>query len=330
MAKTNRKPIDYLIASVLMAGILYVIWLLAINGPFSAETNAGRAVLPSTTGGSNTVAVNYGPFLLIPGFGSLAVVVYAIILTVRYKLPRPYVGQGMVAWIGIIFFQSFITGVVNPDIHRLLVGWGFNTVSLSIWDGLLVGAINALVVGSIAAGPLKAGGWRGAVGFGVGYGTIATLTHSVIYLVANAGILTSGRVPLGSQPELDALNSNPLVGLALVLQEAIFIAIYVGLSVLVFYAIKRQQAGVGWLGWLGLATLYYGTIMALTTGVGFGSKSVGSLELLWPVTLASVLWAALGWVIAGWLRPRFPTTADDGSDLAWEARRPKPLAGSEK
>lgn len=330
--KPTRKPLDYILAAGLMATILYVLWLIAVNGPFSAETNASRAAEAAAP--TTDVGVNYGIFLLVPGIGTLVVAIYAIILAGRNKLPRPYIGQGMIAWIGVIFFQSFITGVVNPDIHKLLIGWGFSTSSLSLWDGLLVGAINALVIGTIAAGPLKAAAWRGAIAFGTGFGIIATLAHSLIYLVVNGGIMSSGRVPAGLRPEMDALNSNILVGLALVLNEAIFIVIYIALSVLVFYGIKLQQrntpatqknVGAGfvrpnWWVWIVLGALYYAVIMALTIGIGFGSDNLRSLGLVWPVTLAVALWAGLGVAIVLWLRPRFPHVADDAMELAWERR----------
>jgi hypothetical protein len=310
--KGARKS-DIAFAAVFTIAFGVLVAVLAFNGPFKSETNANQPVIPTVpTTNPDYASVSYGPLLLLPGIGILAVGIGVIVFALRHKFARIFVGQGMLAWLGVIIIGSILGGFFDKGIQSVLgVGFGFD-----LYKGLSLGLIYALVVYSIAARGLRGGGWQDAVGFGMGYGLVEQVAVGAAYLVFAGGVLVSGRAPLAALPTLDGLNNSLVVALIPIVSGFAFIFIHATSATMVFYA-TRFAGSARWL-WLLLAALYEGAILTVDVAALTSSTGFAGLAQQWPVAVAIILWAALGYTITIWLRPRFPTFAkaeDNGGQL---------------
>ncbi len=303
----GARSSDIALAIVFTIAFAVLVAVLAFNGPFKSETSANQPVIPTAPQTDPTyVTVDYGPLLLLPGIGILLVGIGVIVFALRRKFARIFVGQGMLAWIGVIIIGSLVGGLGDKGIQSVLgAGFGFD-----LYKGLSLGIIYALVIYSIAARGLRGGSWLDAVGFGMGYGLVEQMAVSAAYLVFAGGVLVSGRAPQVALPTLDGLNNNLLVAVIPILSGFAFIFIHAASATMVFYA-TQLEGSARWL-WLLLAALYEGAILTVDVAALTSSTGFAGLSQQWPVAIAIILWAALGYVITIWLRPRFAIYANVG------------------
>ena len=81
--KGARKS-DIALAAVFTIAFAVLVAVLAFNGPFKSETSANQPVIPTAPQTDPTyVTVSYGPLLLLPGIGILAVGIRVIVFALR-------------------------------------------------------------------------------------------------------------------------------------------------------------------------------------------------------------------------------------------------------
>lgn len=299
---------DIALAAVFTIAFGVLVAVLAFNGPFKAETNANQPIVPTSPAASGDYAsVGYGPLLLLPGLGVLIVGIAVIVVALRRKLARIFVGQGMLAWIGVVIIGSLLSGFFDRSIQSA-IGSG---ASFALYGGLSQGLIYALVILAIAVRGLRGGGWRDAVGFGMGYGLVEQMAIGAALLVVTGGVLVSGKAPVELVDKLNGLNSSILVALTPIITGIAFIIVHIGSATLVFYAAKLE-GGARWL-WLLLAVLYEGAGRSVSI---ISNNGYNQFSQQWPLAIAIVLWAALGYAITVWMRPRFASLAPADGSLA--------------
>lgn len=295
--KGARKS-DIALAALFIVAFGVLVAVLALNGPFKAETNANQPLVPTApTADADYVTVNYGPILLLPGIGILIVGIGVIVYALRRKLARIFVGQGMLAWVGVIIIGTIVGSLLDKSIGNLL-GAGLR---YELYKGISQGLIYALVIYAIAVRGLRGAGWSDGLGFGLGFGLVEQMAvGGLAELILVGGVLVSGVAPLGAIPTLNMIDGLPGALIAIV-NSAALILVHVGSATLIFYALTFADRR-RW-GWLLAAALYEG---ASYTASRISNGGLSDLGQQLTIAFAIVLWAALGYAITLWLRPRFP------------------------
>jgi uncharacterized membrane protein YhfC len=273
---------------------------LAWDGPmqiqYALQWKPGRIEVPTIS-----------PLALMAGVGMVVVAVGFVVYTLAtHQMNWKYLGLGALAWIVAVFLKFLWAVPVNPVVYDFLTRTLPEAVGLPIYE-LYVGALTgvfevALVWLAMRYSRLGQGvTWKGAFSFGVGFGSLEALLLGVSSAASVIAALTTPDIfPLETLTQI-AQASNPLYGLAPVVERFFTILVHIFANVLIFYAVAKKQPR-----WFWVAFAYKTLIDALAA---FGQvMGLDTLATLWAIEAFVVIWGAIGWLGIRWIKGQYPET----------------------
>jgi uncharacterized membrane protein YhfC len=273
---------------------------IAWDGPmqiqYALQWKPGRIEIPTIS-----------PLALMAGIGMVVValgfIVYAI---VTHQMDWKYLGFGAPAWIITVLLKFSWAASANPIVYNALIGALPEAAALPIfylYVGLLTGVFEVAIVWLVMRYSRLGQGvtWKGAFSFGVGFGSVEALLLGISSAASVIMAMTTPDVfPLETLQQI-AQASNPLYGLAPVVERFFTILVHIFANVLIFYAVAKKQPRWFWVAFA------YKTL--LDAAAAFGqSTGLGTLAALWAIEAFVMIWGAIGWLGIRWIKKRYPET----------------------
>jgi uncharacterized membrane protein YhfC len=303
-----------------------VIWQeeIASPGPFAANT----VVTPSTPGEyqlglawDGPVQAQYAlqwqpgaievptvsPLALMAGGGMVAVAVGFVVYTLAtHQMAWKYLGLGALGWIITVLLKFAWAVPVNPIVYSMLIDTLLEAVGLPIfylYVGALTGVFEVATVWLVMRHSRlgREVTWKDAFSFGVSFGSVEALLLGISSIASIIVALTTPDIfPLRTLEQI-AQASNPLYGLAPVLERFFAVLVHTFANLLIFYAVAKEQPRWFWMAFA------YKTL--IDTVAAFGQVTgLNTLATLWAIEAVVVIWGAGGWLGIRWLKRRYPET----------------------
>lgn len=249
------------------------------------------------------------PLALIAGIGMVIVAVgFVIYAVVTRQMDWKYLGLGAPAWIITILLKFAWAASANPIVYDALTKALPEAVAKPIfylYVGALTGVFEVAIVWLVMRYSRFGQGttWNQALSFGIGFGAVEAL---LLGISSAASIImamnTPDIFPLETLEQI-AQASNPLYGLAPVVERFFTILVHIFANALVFYAVVHNQPRWFWVAFA------YKTLLDIAAAFG-QSIGLNTLATLWAIEAFVILWGAVGWLGIQWLKKRYPQTQD--------------------
>jgi uncharacterized membrane protein YhfC len=274
---------------------------IAWDGPmqiqYALQWKPGRIEIPTIS-----------PLALMAGIGMIIValgfVVYAI---VTHQMDWKYLGFGAPAWVITVLLKFSWAASANPVVYNTLIKALPEAVALPIfylYVGSLTGVFEVAIVWLVMRYSRLGQGvtWKGAFSFGVGFGSVEALLLGISSAASVIMAMTTPDVfPLETLQQV-AQASNPLYGLAPVVERFFTILVHIFANVLIFYAVAEKQPRWFWLAFAYKTLLDAAAVFGQSTGLD-------TLATLWAIEAFVMIWGAIGWLGIRWIKKHYPETS---------------------
>jgi uncharacterized membrane protein YhfC len=249
------------------------------------------------------------PLALMSGIGMVVVAIgFVVYVIVTRQTDWKYLGLGALGWIVTILLKFTWAASADPIVYRSLTEALPEAAAMPVfylYVGALTGVFEVAVVWLVMRYTRlgQETTWQRALSFGIGFGAVEALLLGILSTANTAMAMTTPDLfPIGALEQI-AQASNPLYGLAPVVERFFTILIHTLSNVLVFYAVAQKQSRWFWLAFA------YKTL--LDTAAAFGQMTgLGTLAALWAIEAFVVVQGALGWLGLRWIRRRYPNTGE--------------------
>jgi uncharacterized membrane protein YhfC len=226
------------------------------------------------------------PLILLGGTGMIIVALGFLIYAAVRRLPASYLALGALAWVVTVAVKFVWAIPINPPLYRAITAAlpGLaGTLVMCLYVGSLTGFTEVLL-SWVALRFTRLGQvpWPKALAFGVGFGAVEALL---------LGLSTLASILLSAQPASTLTTlSNPLWGLAPIVERFFTCWIHIGSSVLLFLAATRRRSGWMWIAfWL--------KTLVDTAGAYGQLHGVDSLSFAWSLEAVVAVFGILGWLV---------------------------------
>jgi uncharacterized membrane protein YhfC len=249
------------------------------------------------------------PLALMSGIGMVVVAIgFVIYVIVTRQTDWKYLGLGALGWIATVLLKFAWAASANPTVYNGLTETLPEAAAMPVFY-VYVGALTGVfeVVGVwLALRYTRLGQettWRRALSFGIGFGAVEALLLGISSTASTVMAMTTPELfPLGTLEQI-AQASNPLYGLAPIVERFSTILVHMFSNALIFYTVAQKQSR--WL-WLAFA---YKTLLDTAAALG-QMTGLSTLAALWAIEAFVVVWGALGWLGLRWIRRRYPDTGE--------------------
>jgi uncharacterized membrane protein YhfC len=249
------------------------------------------------------------PLALMSGIGMVVVAAgFVIYVIVTRQTDWKYLGLGALGWVATVVLKFTWAASANPTVYNGLTETlpeALATPVFYVYVGALTGVFEVTIVWLVMR-YTRLGQeitWRRALSFGIGFGAVEALLLGILS-IANTymAMTTPDLFPLGALEQI-AQASNPLYGLAPIVERFFTILVHMFSNVLIFYAVAQKQSRWFWLAFA------YKTLLDTVAALG-QMTGLSTLAALWAIEAFVVVWGALGCLGLRWMRRRYPNTGE--------------------
>ena len=249
------------------------------------------------------------PLALMSGIGMVVLAIgFVVSVIVTRQTDWKYLGLGALGWIATVVLKFAWAASANPTVYNGLTETLPEAAAMPvfyIYVGALTGVFEVAVVW-LAIRYTRLGQeitWQRALSFGIGFGAVEALLLGILSAGSTVMAMTTPELfPLGTLEQI-AQASNPLYGLAPIVERFFTILVHMFSNALIFYAVAQKQPRWFWLAFA------YKTL--LDTAAAFGQTTgLGTLAALWAIEAFIIVLGALGWLGLWWIHRRYPNTGD--------------------